>query len=185
MLATMNAAADMDPMALLRAMETGCRVAAVGVPDQVERRDVWSGIAFRLGDQQLLAPIGAVIETLSLPQLSMVPNTAGWVRGIANVRGRLLPVIDLHGLLYGEVAKPDNRSRVLVIEFEDIYSGLIVNEVYGLRHFPVAACIVADDRAGTVLEPYVSNGFQVEGIFQGIISIPALSASERFMQTAI
>lgn len=129
--------------------------------------------------------MGDVIETLPMPQLSTVPNTADWVHGIANVRGRLLPVIDLYGLLHGNVAQPGTRSRVLVIDFEDIYSGLVVDEVYGQRHYPVEACVAADYRMDEVLEPYVSSGFQDEGVFRGIFSIPALSASARFMQAAI
>jgi len=175
----------MDPVALLRAMESDCREAAAGLPEKVEHREEWSGIAFRLGDQQLLVPMGEVIETLPMPQLSIVPNTAGWVHGIANLRGRLLPVVDLNGLLHGDVAQPGNRSRVLVIDFENIYSGLVVDEVHGLRHYPVEACVSADNRMDTVLEPYVINGFEDEGVFRGIFSVPALSASERFMQAAI
>jgi twitching motility protein PilI len=181
----MNDETGMDPVAVLRAMESDCREAAAGLPEKVEHREEWSGIAFRLGDQQLLAPMGEVVETLPMPQLSIVPNTADWVHGIANVRGRLLPVIDLHGLLHGNVVQPGTRSRVLVIDFEDIYSGLVVDEVHGLRHYPVEECVVADKRMDAVLEPYVSNGFQDEGVFRGIFSIPALTAFERFMQAAI
>jgi twitching motility protein PilI len=181
----MNGKTDMDPVTLLRAMETGCLEAAAGLTEKVEHRQEWSGIAFRLGNQQLLAPMGEVIETLPMPQLSIIPNTADWVHGIANVRGRLLPVIDLYGLLYGNVVQPGTRSRVLVIDFEDIYSGLVVDEVHGQRHYPVEACVTADNRIDTVLEPYVSNGFQDEGVFRGIFSIPALSTSALFMQTAI
>jgi twitching motility protein PilI len=181
----MNGETIMDPVALLRAMESDCREAAAGLPEKIERREEWSGIAFRMGEQQLLAPIGEVIETLPMPQLSTVPNTADWVHGIANVRGRLLPVMDLYGLLHGNVVQPGNRSRVLVIDFEDIYYGLVVDEVHGLRHYPVEACVSADNRMDAVLEPYVSNGFQDEGVFRGIFSIPALTAFERFMQAAI
>ncbi len=185
MATTMNPETNVDPVALLKTMESGCKAAAAGLPEKVKQRDGWSGVAFRLGNQQLLVPMGEVIETLPLPQLSMVPNTADWVHGIANVRGRLLPVVDLHGLLYGKVTQPGKHSRVLVIELEDIYSGLVVDEVHGLRYYPIEACIEADNRMDPVLEPYVCNGFQDEGVFRGIFSIPALSASDQFMQAAI
>jgi twitching motility protein PilI len=175
----------MDPVALLRAMETGCRIAAAGLPEKVEPCEAWSGIAFRLGDRQLLVPVGEVIETLALPQLTAVPNTADWVNGIANVRGRLLTVLDLHGMLYDEVAQPGARSRVLVIDYEDVYFGLVVDEVHGLRHYPVEARVAAGSRMDDVLGPHVSDGIQDEGVFRGIFSIPALSASARFMQAAV
>ncbi|UCC56673.1 MAG: purine-binding chemotaxis protein CheW [Gammaproteobacteria bacterium] len=181
----MNEATEMDPVALLRAMETGCRNAAAGLPENIDPSEEWSGIAFRLGDQQLLVPVGEVIETLSLPQLTAIPNTADWVNGIANVRGRLLPVLDLRGLLYGEVAQSGPRSRVLVIDFDDVYFGLVVDEVHGLRHYPVEACVSAGKRMDDALGPYVSDGIQDEDVFRGIFSISALSASGRFMQAAV
>ena len=181
----MNRATDMDPVALLRALETGCRSAAAGLPEKVEAREEWSGIAFRLGDQQLLVPMGEVIETLPLPRFTAVPNTADWVYGIANVRGRLLSVFDLPGLLYGEVTPPGARSRVLAVDFENEYFGLVVDEVYGLRHFPVEARVSAGNRVAAVLEPYVSDGIQDEGVFRGIFDMYALSNSARFMQVAV
>jgi len=175
----------MDAVALLRAMETACRGAAASLPQTVEPREVWSGIAFRLGDRPLLVPMGEVTETLPVPQLIAVPNTPDWVFGIANVRGRLLSVFDLRGLLYGAVAQTGYRSRVLVIDFEDIYSGLIVDEVYGLRHFPVDAYVSAGDRMDDVLKPYVRDGIQDEDTFRGIFDIYTLADSARFMQVAV
>jgi twitching motility protein PilI len=181
----MHAATVMDPVAVLRAMETACQNAAAGLPEDIEPSEVWTGIAFRLGDQQLLVAVGEVIETLSLPQLTAVPNTADWVRGIANVRGRLLPVLDLHGLLYGEAAQAEKRSRVLVIDFEELYFGLVVDEVHGLRHYPAEALVSAGNRMDEALGPYVNDGIEDEDVFRIILRISALSACERFMQTAV
>ena len=74
-----------------------------------------------------------VIEILDLPVLSNVPLTQPWVRGIANVRGSLLPVIDLNGYLGNEVPRVTNKTRVLVIDFNGVYSGLVVDALDGQR----------------------------------------------------
>ena len=58
-----------------------------------------------------------------------------WVRGIANIRGNLLPVIDLSGCLTGGVTRITGKTRVLVIDYNGFYSGLIVDEVLGMKHF--------------------------------------------------
>jgi len=176
---------NINPVALLREMESACRFAADGLPAKAEPRQMWSGIAFRLGGRQLLVPMGEVIETLTMPQLSMVPNTAEWVYGIANVRGRLLPVFDLLGVLEDMTLAPGSRSRVMVIEFGDIYAGLVVDEVLGLRHYPVDARIPAGDLVDSVLAPYVKDGFADDGVFHGIFRIPALAESARFLKAAV
>jgi twitching motility protein PilI len=64
-----------------------------------------------------------------------VPKSQKWIYGVANLRGDLLPIIDLQLYLQGHSTKLDKRSRVMVINHPDIYSGLLVDEVYGLKHF--------------------------------------------------
>ena len=118
-----------DPVAILKEIEDRCRVCEAGFPRKAEVSNEWAGIAFRLGCNKLVAPMDDVIEILDLPALSNVPLTQPWVRGIANVRGSLLPVIDLNGYLGNEVPRVTNKTRVLVIDFNGIYSGLVVDEV--------------------------------------------------------
>ena len=124
-----------NPLAVLKDIEEACRSCAVGLPRKAEASNEWSGIAFRLGGHSLLAPMDQVVEILDVPTLSNVPLTQSWVRGMANVRGKLLPVIDLNGYLGNEMARLTGKSRILVINYEGIYSGLIVDEVMGLKHF--------------------------------------------------
>ncbi|WP_227511786.1 chemotaxis protein CheW [Psychrobacter sp. ENNN9_III] len=55
----------------------------------------WRGIVFEIGGQRLIAPMGEVSEVLAMPEYTSMPLVKSWMLGIANVRGRLLPITDL------------------------------------------------------------------------------------------
>ena len=94
-----------DPVALLKQIEECCRACSVELPGNARTENEWSGIAFRIGGNNLVTPLGEVVEILDVPELTIVPLTQPWVCGLANLRGNLLPVIDLNGYLNGELAR--------------------------------------------------------------------------------
>ena len=97
---------------------------------------VWAGLAFKVAGIRVLAPMDEVSEILNLPRvLTRVPGARSWVKGIANIRGNLLPIIDLQAFLGDKPIVTNRRSRVLVINRGDVTTGLLVGDVQGLRHF--------------------------------------------------
>ena len=59
----------------------------------------WQGVVFEIGGQRLVAPMGQVSEILTMPEYTSVPLVKPWMLGIANIRGRLLPLTDLSRFL--------------------------------------------------------------------------------------
>src|SRR3990172_10655694 len=119
------------PLLLLRDIERRSRQHAVGLPLQVEVKQTWSGVAFRLADNHLVAALLEVREILTYPALAPVPGAKDWVKGIANVRGNLLPIINLQSYLGRHGALAGRRSRVLVIQQAGGFGGLVVDEEIG------------------------------------------------------
>lgn len=181
----MSTTTSIDPVDVLRSLEERCAASAASLPDKVERNNEWSGVAFRVGEHHLLASLGEVIETLVYPTLTTVPNTCNWVRGIANVRGKLLPVIDLNAYLGNEPVAISRRTRVLVLDCQGVYSGLVVDEVMGLRHFPETAGLSVTGDVPASLAEHVKLGVEMDGRFWGILSLSSLSSSPQFLQTAV
>ena len=173
-----------DPVSILKSIEESCHCCAVGLPHKKEVSTEWSGIAFRLGGHDLLAPMDQVVEILDYPLLSAIPLTQPWVRGIANIRGNLLPVIDLDGCLGNELARITDKTRVLVIDYEGIYSGLVVDEVMGLKHFLDEEYTEEADVAA-VLQPYTGHGYRRNGKTWGVFSLYVMADSQLFFQTAV
>ena len=182
----MDELAATDPFSILREIEASCRVCNSADPQQsAETFSEWSGIAFRVGRNWLLAPLDEVVEILDMPKLARVPLAQPWIRGIANIRGNLLPVVDFSGFLCGEVAKTSERTRVLVIDHDGIYSGLVVDEVCGLKHFMESEYTDAAPEVDEYLLPYIRNGYSREGKVWREFSLFALVDTPRFTMAAV
>lgn len=160
---------------------------ARGLPGQVEIKPHWSGIGFSLFGRHFVAPMGEVSEMLDIPHYTQLPGVQSWVRGLANVRGRLLPLTDTAVYLGGHLESPRRQRRILVIEVGEIYSGLIVDAVYGMQHFPVDSYVpemVGIEHAAML--PYLQGSFREDtGRDWAVFSPWAMLRDERFFQAAM
>ncbi len=96
----------------------------------------WRGMVFEIGGQRLVAPLGEVSEVLAMPEYTSLPLVQPWLLGIANVRGRLLPLTDLSTLLAIPSKLPlMSQRKVVVIDHSTLFSGLIVDQVFGIEQF--------------------------------------------------
>ncbi|AAZ19664.1 putative type IV pili signal transducer (chemotaxis/motility, CheW domain) [Psychrobacter arcticus 273-4] len=96
----------------------------------------WQGIVFEIGGQRLVAPMGQVAEVLSMPEYTSVPLVKPWMLGIANIRGRLLPLTDLSRFLQVPSRLSQmSQCKVMVIDHNNVFSGLLVDQVLGIEQF--------------------------------------------------
>jgi twitching motility protein PilI len=109
-----------------------------------ERSEEWSGITFGLGETRLACNIDRVGEILSCPQATPVPGAKSWIVGLANVRGELLTVIDLNCYLTGNRAQVRSNSRLLATSLNKAPIGLLIDEVFGQRHFLDSDAVAAE-----------------------------------------
>lgn len=104
---------------------------------QRDRDNTWDGVVFRLGPHRMTVGITEVDEILPLPQTTPVPGATDWLLGLANVRGNLVSIVDLGWFLFGSRTPITARTRLILTRLQGRYLGLIVDEVYGQRHFNV------------------------------------------------
>ena len=71
----------------------------------------------------------SVQEIIRLPKMAKVPRTPAYVDGIANLRGVVLPVIDMRTRFGMERAEETDRTRVLVVDIDGVKTGLRVDRV--------------------------------------------------------
>jgi twitching motility protein PilI len=135
-----------EPFALLSAIAERSAESAAGLPEQQDIQTYWSGVGFTLGGIKMVAPMAEVAEMLVLPSVTRMPGVQPWVKGVANVRGRLLPLIDLNQFFDEDKLTTSRDRRVLVVERGELYTGLVVDKVFGMQHFP------ADNFADEIVE---------------------------------
>lgn len=125
-----------QPFELLLELERRARAAIAAREGAPASADEWVGIGFRLGTEHFVAGRGDIREVLPVPdQVTRVPGAKPWLRGIANLRGQLLTVVDLKAFLGGGSAAADRHARILIVASRDVPTGLIVDEVVGFRRF--------------------------------------------------
>ena len=173
------------PIQLLYDIEQQGKAAAKGLPQQVDVKESWSGIGFRIADMNLAAPLDQVSEILHYPNLTLVPGTKPWVKGVANVRGTLLPVMDLNGYLGKKASAINSKTRVLVIKYEDMTVGIIVDEVLGLKHFSDEDKITAVKKFDESLRNYIRGAFQQKEVETLVFDMHALAIHPQFFQVAV
>ena len=117
----------------------------------------WSGVTFRLGDTHLACNIDKIQEILPLPTPTPVPGAKPWILGLANVRGNLMTVVDLAWFLTGTRSPLTARSRLLASGPQKSPVGLLIDEVFGQRHFLESDAQDAELPEGSPLQGLVSR----------------------------
>ena len=111
----------------------------------------WSGVTFSVGDTKMACNIDRISEILSCPQATPVPGAKPWIIGLANVRGELLTVVDLSWFLSGVRTPVTARSRLLATNLNKAPIGLLIDEVFGQRHFLDSDAVPAELEVGSAL----------------------------------
>jgi twitching motility protein PilI len=171
------------PFELLRELERRGRAAA-GARDGSAGRE-WVGVAFRLGPESFLVAREETREVMSLPpSLTRVPGARAWIRGLANVRGQLLPVIDLRQYLGSGTTGPGRNVRVLVVNHRDFPAGLLVDEVLGFRRFADAEFEPMPPPTLVRCERFLAGAFRRGSEAWPVLSLKLLVESPTFLQAA-
>lgn len=172
------------PYALLQDIEKRSRTKALGLPQQIEVRRTWSGVGFRLGNVNLLSKLEEVDEVLVSPEMTRVPSALSWVKGIANIRGMLLPIMDLRDFIDGEMIQAGRKTRVILIKKGELVSGLMVDEVFGMRHFFEEERTQNVPEVSDNLKKYLQGAFRKGNMHWGIFNMDNLAADPGFLEVA-
>jgi twitching motility protein PilI len=173
------------PYELLRELDRRAREAAQGKTDTTASGAEWVGIAFRLGGEAFLLAREETREVMGYPAaVTRVPGAKNWIRGLSNVRGQLLPLIDVRAFLGSGGTNVSRATRVLVANHREIPAGLVVDEVMGFRRFYESE--FSADLPPTLLrcERYLAGAFKRGAEVWPVFSVRGLLESQQFLQAA-
>ena len=86
-------------------------------------------LTFSLGDEVYGIDIRVVIEIIGIQKITNVPEVPDYVRGIINLRGKIIPVVDMRLRFRREYREYTDRTCVIVVEINGVLIGLIVDGV--------------------------------------------------------
>ena len=173
------------PFAVLTNIALRSRQLSAGLPEQEKTAEQWNGIGFMLAGEHYVAPMGEVTEILHVPRFTQIPGVRPFLMGAANVRGRLLPLVDLDAFFeLPRSGTGPRQRRVLVVEKDDLFSGLVVDSVLGMQYF--GAENFTSDTSGVPdrIQPFVAGGYTRNGETWNVFSATELLGDERFLDVA-
>ena len=173
------------PFELLKELERRSRsVTAANAPEAAAGQE-WVGVAFRMGGETFLVAREETREVLGYPAVvTRIPGAKNWVKGLANIRGQLLPMLDLRQFLGSGSTTPGRNTRIVVANHREIPAGLIVDEVLGFRRF--ADPEFNPEPPPTVIrcDSYLAGAFRRGGEVWPVLSLKSLIESQSFLQAA-
>jgi purine-binding chemotaxis protein CheW len=112
-------------------------------------------VGFRIGNETYGVRIAAVREIVRVPEITAVPSAPDTVEGVINLRGKIIPVMDLRKRFGHSEIKSDKKNRILVVELENKLLGLIVNSASEVLKIPPSeieapGSVFADGESGYV-----------------------------------
>jgi len=177
--------AETTPFDVLEDIAARSRKFAAGLPAQEEAVSLWNGIGFSLAGQLYVAPMGEVVEILHVPRFTQVPGVKHFMLGAANVRGRLLPMIDLATFFdLPHTSLSLRERRVMVIEHGNIFSGLVVDAVLGMQYFAVDNFVDSPEEKTESIIPFLHGGYERNEETWKVFSTIDLTEDERFLDIA-
>ena len=147
----------------------------------------WVGVAFELGGERFVAPMGEVSEVLAMPSaVTPVPLSKPWLIGVANVRGRLLPLTDLTTFLsLSAPAVRINQRKVMVIDQPELLSGFLVDRVMGIQQFDRDDYVAESLTDDSPFLPYNHGRFEKDGQSWLVFMPSLLTEDNRYLEAAI
>lgn len=178
------ARARQDPLALLRKIQQDSIQTSPGLPQEVQAAQLWSGVAFRLGDLRLVTALDEVTEVLPCPSFTPVPGTRPWVKGVANVRGNLITIVDLSEHFDKPKVFLDDAARLMVMNVPGLSAGLLVHEVLGLRHFDEETERQQLPELDDPVMAHVKGAFLRDDVLWGEFDMKSLAENAAFVHVA-
>ncbi len=136
----------------------------VSHPERTEESSMIELVSFKLGTEEFATSIHWVNQIIRYQEVTRVPHTPPFVEGVINLRGRVIPVIDLRKRLKIKANNVEMKTRILNIEIEHKIIGFIVDEVTGVSAVPASVIEKTPDIVIAGVESvYITGVCKLEG----------------------
>ncbi|MDD2613456.1 MAG: chemotaxis protein CheW [Methanosarcina sp.] len=96
-------------------------------------------VTFELSGEEFGVDIMQVSEVIPVPRITRIPQAPECVKGLINLRGKILVVIDLNKRLGFSPNETDSLSRIIIVEIKDTVIGMLVNSVKEVMLLPLSS----------------------------------------------
>jgi purine-binding chemotaxis protein CheW len=113
-------------------------------------------VSFTIGDEEFGVDILRVQEINRMLDVTRVPNSPSYVDGVINLRGRVIPIVDLRERFGMERREHDKNTRIIVVELSGNTLGFVVDAVREVLRIPKSVTEPPPQLVGGVREEYIT-----------------------------
>lgn len=141
-------------------------------------------VLFVLDDTQYAVPMENVLELQRLPCITPLPSSPDWLRGVTNLRGDVLSVVDLRSLLGLAPAESSVSQRLVVVRstVEEIATGWIVDRMIGMRRLAMDDMLPSSTLTIGAAVRFLSGIVECEGQLIAVLDVNRVLSSPETRQ---
>jgi purine-binding chemotaxis protein CheW len=111
-------------------------------------------LTFRLGKETLALPLLQIMEVIEIDHFTHIPGAPSYITGLAVLRSHPLLVITSSALLDLSAEKSGITNQVLIVQYQNTWLGLLVDEVFGIQYFAQSQ-VIKETSAVSFIDAYV------------------------------
>ena len=119
-------------------------------------------VSFKIGAEEFGVDITKVQEINRMVEITKVPQAETYVEGVINLRGKVIPIIDLRKRMSMEIKENDKNTRIVVVDIENFVMGMIVDSVSEVLRIPVSTIEPPPDIVTGVNADYIQGVAKLE-----------------------
>lgn len=121
-------------------------------------------MTFELGSMKYAIELPKIREILTYPEIiTTLPNTTGWVKGLINLRGEVVPILDLRiKFNTGDVEYNDNTAVIAVITEDKRMIGIVVDKVDDVQKIDASVLSPVSDMGSAIPSRYLKGFLRLD-----------------------
>ena len=147
-----------------------------------ENSKIHSFLSFKLGDEEFAAHVGKVLNILEMTKITEVPRAPEYMKGVINLRGTVLPVIDTR-IKFGMPATEYTTNTCIIVldidmDGESIHVGALVDSVQAVLEFDNASIMPAPSIGSKYRSEFIEGVVNVDDKFIMLLNMDAVFSSD-------
>jgi purine-binding chemotaxis protein CheW len=129
---------------------------------------------FELSDKLFGLSIFEVQEIMEDAEITPVPTTPHFLRGVINLRGNIVPIVDIREILHLPIKPPSKESRIMILNIKNVQIGIMVDAINEVSRIKKHISQAEAEHAGLSDERFISNIIQYKDGFLILLDLDHL-----------
>ncbi len=138
-------------------------------------------LTFKIADEDYAVEVKYVIEIIGVQKITQLPDMQDFLKGVINLRGKVIPVIDIRLRFRLEEIEYGNRTCIIVVSFDETYFGIIVDTVSEVVDIPEDT-LTAPPNAGAHNRRFIKGIGKIDEEVKIIIDVSTILSENELNQ---